>query len=147
LAAAESIARGLASAVVSGDLVAISGVWVKSTVSRICEQIKEQFDTWRTRGLAELAINDMFVVARHFKMHDGAKPEPVLVAYGITTEGNAVLLHLDGVSAEATEGYVTFLKDMVARRLGSPVLTATDGTRGHVLRSTRCSQPHAASGA
>jgi putative transposase len=68
----------------------------KSTVSRICEQIKDEFDTWRTRDLSEVSIDYLFVDAVHFKMHDGARSEPVLVAYGITTEGNSVLLHLDG---------------------------------------------------
>jgi putative transposase len=102
----------------------------KSTVSRICEQIKDEFDTWRTRDLAEVTIDYLFVDASHFKMHDGARSEPVLVAYGITTEGNSVLLHLEGVSAESTDACVGFLEDMLARGLGSPVLTATDGAPG-----------------
>jgi putative transposase len=102
----------------------------KSTVSRICEAIKEQFDTWRTRDLTDVAIDYLFVDASHFKMHDGARSEPVLVAYGITTEGNSVLLHLDGVNAESTDACVGFLEDMVGRGLGSPVLTVTDGAPG-----------------
>jgi putative transposase len=102
----------------------------KSTVSRICEQIKDEFATWRTRDLSEVSIDYLFVDASHFKMHDGAKSEPVLVAYGITTEGNSVLLHLDGVSAESTDACVAFLEDMVARGLTSPVLTVTDGAPG-----------------
>lgn len=102
----------------------------KSTVSRICEAIKEQFDTWRVRDLSQVSIDYLFVDASHFKMHDGARSEPVLVAYGITTEGNSVLLHLDGVSAESTDACVAFLQDMVARGLGSPVLTVTDGAPG-----------------
>ena len=63
-------------------------------------------------------------------MHDGTKSEPILVAYGITTEGNAVLRHLEGASSESTDACVAFLEDMVARGLGSPVLTATDGAPG-----------------
>ena len=54
----------------------------------------------------------------------------MLVAYGITTEGSSVLLHLDGVSAESTDACVEFLEDMAARGLSSPVLTATDGAPG-----------------
>ena len=41
-----------------------------------------------------------------------------------------MFLHLDGVSAESTDACVGFLEDMVARGLGSPVLTATDGAPG-----------------
>jgi putative transposase len=102
----------------------------KSTVSRICEQIKDEFATWRTRDLSEVTIDYLFIDASHFKMHDGARSEPVLAAYGITTEGNPVFLHLDGVSAESTDACVGFLEDMVARGLGSPVLTISDGSPG-----------------
>jgi putative transposase len=63
-------------------------------------------------------------------MHDGARSEPVLVAYGITTAGTPVFLHLDGVSAESTDACVAFLEDMVARRVGSPVLVVSDGAPG-----------------
>lgn len=63
-------------------------------------------------------------------MHDGPRSEPVLVAYGITTAGNPVFLHLDGVSAESTDACVGFLEDMVARGLASPVLVISDGAPG-----------------
>jgi len=102
----------------------------KSTVSRICERIKDEFDKWRTRDLSDIELDYLYVDASHFKMHDGARSEPVLVAYGITTEGNPVFLHLDGVSAESTDACVGFLEDMVARGLGSPVLVISDGAPG-----------------
>lgn len=102
----------------------------KSTVSRICEQIKDEFDAWRACDLSAVELDYLFVDASHFKMHDGARSEPVLVAYGITTEGNPVFLHLDGVSAESTDACVAFLEDMVARGLSSPVLTISDGAPG-----------------
>lgn len=102
----------------------------RSTVSRICETIKEQFAAWRTRDLSDIELDYLFVDASHFKMHDGARSEPVLVAYGITTTGNPVFLHLDGVSAESTDACVAFLEDMVARGLDSPVLTVSDGAPG-----------------
>ena len=102
----------------------------KSTVSRICEAIKEEFVAWRTRDLSDIKLDYLFVDASHFKMHDGARSEPALVAYGITTEGTPVFLHLDGVSAESTDTCVGFLEDMVARGLSSPVLTISDGAPG-----------------
>jgi len=102
----------------------------KSTVSRTCEQIKEEFALWRTHDLSEVSIDYLYVDASHFKIHDGARSEPVLVACGVTTEGTPVILHLDGVSAESTDACVVFLEDMVARGLGSPVLTISDGSPG-----------------
>lgn len=102
----------------------------KSTVSRICEAIRDEFAVWRTRDLSEVELDYLFVDASHFKMHDGARSEPVLVAYGITTTGTPVFLHLDGVSAESTDACIAFLEDMVARGLASPVLTISDGAPG-----------------
>ena len=52
------------------------------------------------------------------------------MAYGITTEGRSVPLHLDEISAESTDACVAFREDMLARGLGSAVLTVTDGAPG-----------------
>ena len=103
----------------------------KSTVSRICEQIKHEFDAWRTRDLSQVELDYLFIDASHFKMHDGARSEPVLVAYGITTEGNPMFVHLDGVSAESTDACVDFLESILARGLKvPPVLVISDGAPG-----------------
>ena len=103
----------------------------KSTVSRICERIRDEFDAWRTRDLSDTELDYLFVDASHFKIHDGARSEPVLVAYGITTHGLPLFLHLDGVSAESTDACVGFLESIVARGLTTvPVLTISDGAPG-----------------
>ncbi len=101
-----------------------------STVSRICEQIKYEFAQWQTRDLTQVELDYLFVDASHFKMHDGARSEPVLVDYGITTAGTPVFLHLDGGSAESTDACIAFLEDMVARGMPSPALTISDGAPG-----------------
>jgi hypothetical protein len=44
---------------------------------------KKQFAAWRTRDLSEVELDYLFVDASHFKMHDDARSEPVLVAYGV----------------------------------------------------------------
>jgi putative transposase len=110
----------------------------KSTVSRICERIKDEFAVWRTRDLSDIELDYLYVDASQFKMHDGARSEPVLVAYGITTEGNPVFLHLDGANAESTDACVDFLEDMVARGLGTPVLVISGGAPGLWPHSTSC---------
>ncbi len=102
----------------------------KSTVSRICEQITDEFEVWQARDLSDVELDYLFVDASHFKMHDGARAEPVLVAYGITTTGDPVFLHLAAVSAESTDACVDFLRDMVGRGLAPPLLTITDGAPG-----------------
>jgi hypothetical protein len=38
----------------------------------------------------------------HFRMHEGARAEPVLVAWGITSEGPAVFVGLDSGASKST---------------------------------------------
>jgi len=102
----------------------------RSTVSRVCEAIKEEFDTWRTRSLAEVELEYLYLDASHFRMHQGARAEPVLCAWGVTTDGKPVLLTLDGANAESTDACLGFLRDLVARGLRPPLLVITDGAAG-----------------
>lgn len=57
----------------------------KSTVSRVCEAIKVEFDAWKQRDLSSIELEYLFLDGSHFRMHPGARPEPVLAAWGITT--------------------------------------------------------------
>jgi transposase-like protein len=102
----------------------------RSTVSRVCEAIKAEFDTWRTRSLAEVELEYLYLDASHFRMHPGARAEPVLCAWGMTTDGKPVLLALDGANAESTDACRGFLRDLVTRGLRPPLLVITDGAPG-----------------
>jgi putative transposase len=113
----------------------------RSTVSRVCEAIKDEFDIWRTRSLAEVELEYLYLDASHFRMHPGARAEPVLCAWGITTDGNPVLLALDGANAESTDACLGFLRELVARGLRPPLLVITDGAPG-LLGSVEQVFPH-----
>ena len=64
----------------------------KSTVSRICTQIKTQFEAFSQRRLDDVELDYLFLDGSHFKYHVGAAAEPVLAAWGIDTDGNAAVL-------------------------------------------------------
>ncbi len=64
----------------------------KSTVSRICAQIKTQFEAFSQRRLDDVELDYLFLDGSHFKYHVGAAAEPVLAAWGIDTDGNAAVL-------------------------------------------------------
>ena len=66
----------------------------------------------------------------HFKFHAGAKAEPVLVAWGITTTGKPVLLHLAPGATESTDAWAGFLDDMLGRGLRPPLLVISDRAPG-----------------
>jgi putative transposase len=125
--------RGLSTRDVEASLAEALGTEAalsRSTVSRICEAIKDEFDAWRSRSLAEVELEYLYLDASHFRMHQGARAEPVLCAWGITTDGKPVLLALDGANAESTDACVGFLRDLVARGLRPPLLVITDGAPG-----------------
>jgi len=102
----------------------------KSTVSRVCEAIKDEFDTWRKRDLSDVALEYLFLDGSHFRYHDGARAEPVLAAWGMTSEGRPVLVGLEPGSSESTDAWSGFLNNMVARGLRPPLLVVSDGAPG-----------------
>ena len=59
----------------------------KSTVSRICTQIKTQFEAFSQRRLDDVELDYLFLDGSRFKYHVGAAAEPVLAAWGIDTDG------------------------------------------------------------
>ena len=74
-----------------GEALGPDAALSKSTASRICAQLRDEFDTFRNRDLSNVDLDYLFLDGSHFKMHDGTAAEPVMVAYGITTVGRPVL--------------------------------------------------------
>ena len=60
----------------------------------------------------------------------GNTREGILCAWGITKDGNRVLLHLDLGNKESFDNWMDFLRDMVKRGLKSPITITTDGAPG-----------------
>jgi putative transposase len=112
------------------DALGAEAVLSKSTVSRVCEAIKEEFTRWRERRLDDLTLDYLFLDASHFKMHAGARAEPVLAAWGITTEGKPVLVALGEGGSESTDAWSDFLGELTARGLIPPLLVISDGASG-----------------
>lgn len=54
----------------------------------------------------------------------------MLVAWGITTTGAPVLLHLAPGSSESTDSWAAFLDDMASRGLRPPLLVISDRAPG-----------------
>ena len=102
----------------------------KSTVSRICEAIREEFDTWKTQDLSGVELDYLFVDGSFFRMHPGAPAEPVLVAWGITSTGKPVFLGLEPGSTESHDAWGGFFRGLKGRGLRDPLLVITDGGPG-----------------
>jgi len=111
-----------------GESAAVS----KSTVSRICGQIKTQFEAWSTRRLDEVELDYLFVDGSHFKYHANAAAEPVLAAWGIDTDGKPVFVGLEAASSESGDAWEGFLTGLGERGLRCPLLVISDGAAGLV---------------
>jgi putative transposase len=109
-----------------GEAAAVS----KSTVSRVCEDIKTQFEQWSRRRLDDLKLDYLFLDGSHFKYHTNAAAEPVLAAWGIDTDGKPVFVGLDAASSESGDAWEGFLTGLGERGLGCPLLVISDGAPG-----------------
>src|SRR5262249_43704874 len=104
----------------------------KSTVSRVCQAIAEEFNTWRQRRLDDIELDYLFLDGSHFKMHQGTRAEPVLAAWGITTAGKPVLVGLEAAAGEGNEAWDDFFDGLSTRGLRPPLLVISDGAAGLV---------------
>jgi len=109
-----------------GDQAAIS----KSTVSATCQQIKDEYERWARRRLDAVTVDYLFLDASFFRMHPGSPAEPVLAAWGITTDGKPAFIGLAPGSGESADAWHDFLQDLKDRGLASPLLVISDGAPG-----------------
>jgi hypothetical protein len=109
-----------------GDQAAIS----KSAVSAICGQIKDDYQAWSRRRLDQVTLDYLFLDASFFRMHPGSPAEPVLAAWGITTDGKPAFIGLAPGTGESFDAWKGFLADLKERGLASPLLVISDGAAG-----------------
>jgi transposase-like protein len=125
--------RGLSDRDIEAALAEVLGpeaALSKSTVSRICQRLRTEFEAWRTRELSGVRLDYLFLDASHFKMHPGAPAEPVLAAWGIDTDGKPVFVGLAPAASESTDAWDDFLADLTGRGLRAPLLGISDGAPG-----------------
>ena len=76
---------------------------------RICQAIQDEFAAWSARGLDDVVLDYLFLDASNFKMHPNSPAEPVLAAWGITTDGKPVFIGLAPAGPESTDAWAGFL--------------------------------------
>jgi len=128
-----SFVRGLSTRDVEAALVDALGEQAsvsRSTVSRICAQIKTEFEAWSRRPLDDVTLDYLFLDASHFRYHANAAAEPVLAGWGIDTDGQPVFVGLGTAASESGDAWGGFLTDLGARGLRCPLLVISDGATG-----------------
>jgi putative transposase len=112
------------------DALGAEAALSKSTVSRVCEAIREEYARWAVRRLDDIELDYLFLDGSHFRMHAGSHTEPVLAAWGITTDGAPVFVGLAPAGTESTDAWADFLDDLTRRGLRPPLLVISDGAAG-----------------
>jgi putative transposase len=112
------------------DALGAEAALSKSTVSRVCQAIAAEFTAWSERRLDDLELDYLFLDASMFKMHAGARAEPVLAAWGITITGAPVFVALAAGGSESTDAWGDLLDELIKRGLRPPLLVISDGAAG-----------------
>jgi len=109
----------------------------KSTVARICQNTRERYRAWCERDLSGHDLVYCYLDAIYLKLRPDDEPaEGVLVAWGLTLEGQKVLLGLQLGSRESYESWLDFGRDLKARGMRPPAMVIADGAPG-IWKATR----------
>src|SRR5512132_1535229 len=137
--AIELLARGLSVRDIEDAFRDESGrlLLSRTAVSEIGARLWADYQEFASRGLSEYDITYLFDGIAE-RLRPGQRREPVLAAWGHTSSGAKVLLHLMAGSKEDAETVTAFFQDMRARGLGDPLLVVSDGAPGIVKALETC---------
>jgi transposase-like protein len=104
----------------------------KDAVSRLVGRLREDFETWRARDLADEDIRYVFMDGWYPKVRVGGRRErvPVLVTLGVRANGERVVLDMRLVGEESAASWTEVVASLAARHLARPVLAVIDGNPG-----------------
>ncbi len=110
----------------------------KSTVSRMCEELKERFGAFKRRDLYDIRLSALFLDATFIAVRPGGPKEGVQVAWGFTEDGDRVLLAVSLGMRESFEDWQALGRDLISRGLGAPMLIVADGAPGLIKAIEQC---------
>jgi transposase-like protein len=138
--AVEMYARGLSTRDIEATFRGEDGrsLLSRTAVSEVTEQLWEEYEAFATRDLSEFQLLYLFVDGVAERLHTGQRREMVLCAWGITDEGEKLLLHLSPGTKEDTASCKAFFQDLKRRGLEDPLLVVTDGAPGLIRAVEEC---------
>lgn len=106
------------------------GTISRSTVSRICRELRDRYRAFRARSLADVRLLALFCDAIYLPLRPEGPKEGVLVAWGFTLTGERVLLDVTLGMRERAEDWLELGRGLVGRGLPDPLLVVADGAPG-----------------
>ena len=109
-----------------------AGAVGKDTVSRVWRKVKSDWDAWNARALAEEPIVRLILDGTVVRVRLDRKATAIslLVAVGVRTDGQKVLLAVKAMGGESAEAWRAVLDDLIRRGLRRPELLIVDGAPG-----------------
>jgi putative transposase len=102
----------------------------KSTVSRICQELRARYQAFCARSLVEVDLMVLFLDAVYLPTRPSGRKEGVLVAWGYDRDGKRVLIHVCLGQRERYEDWLEMGRDLARRGLEAPDLVVSDGAPG-----------------
>src|SRR5271156_4349203 len=104
----------------------------KDTVSRTWRKVKNDWDAWNTRSLAEDPIVRLILDGTVVRVRLDRKATSIslLVVIGVREDGQKVVLAIKSMGGESTEAWRSVLDDLIKRGLRRPEFLIVDGASG-----------------
>lgn len=104
----------------------------KSAVSRVVTRLQADDQTWQRRTLTDEPISYLLLDGQRHRVPAEGRVTwcSVLMALGVQTTGEKVVLGLCVVGDEQTAAWTHLLEDLTARGLGRPQLVISNGSKG-----------------
>lgn len=105
----------------------------ETVVMNLCASLASGYDEFSRRDLSGVDLLYLYIDGMYLRMDRKHKSkEAILVARGYTTAGRSVLLGMAVGPRESSEAWKSFLSDLHARGLKTPLLVTSDGCAGMI---------------
>lgn len=101
-----------------------------SSITRLTTVWQEEYETWRTRSLADRDYVYVWVDGVHFGVRLEEDRLAALVMIGARPDGTKEVIALEDGYRESTESWLSLLRDAKRRGLRAPVAAVGDGALG-----------------
>ncbi len=101
-----------------------------TTITRLTASWEAEYQTWRTRSLADTEYVYVWVDGVHFRVRLEEDRLCTLVMIGVRSDGTKELVAVEDGYRESTDSWATVLRDLKRRGLRAPVVAVGDSALG-----------------